>query len=94
MINTELRVGKQHCQKNTPAFLREIIALCRRLTDEPLLFRLDSGNDSAENIGILLEAGCHFIMKRNPRKESREDWLEMAKNWKMARKNSYDPNGI
>ncbi len=59
--------------------MEETIALSRRLTDEPLLFRLDSGNDSAENIGILLEHGCHFIIKRNLRKESKEDWFRMAK---------------
>lgn len=59
--------------------MKEAIGLCRQLTDEPLLFRLDSGNDSAENIGILLESGCHFIIKRSLRKESKEDWLRMAK---------------
>lgn len=57
----------------------ETINICRQLTDEPLLFRLDSGNDSAENIGILLERGCYFIIKRNLRKESKEDWLQMVK---------------
>ena len=79
LANLELREGKQHCQKGTPRFLEETIALSRQLTDEPLLFRLDSGNDSTENIGILLERGCHFIIKRNLRKESKEDWLRMAK---------------
>ena len=79
LADLELREGKQHCQKDTPQFLEETIGLCRQLTDEPLLFRLDSGNDSAENIGILLERGCHFIIKRNLRKESKEDWLRMAK---------------
>lgn len=79
LANLELREGKQHCQKGTPEFLDETISICRRLTDEPLLFRLDSGNDSAENIGILLEHGCSFIIKRNLRKESKEDWLKMAK---------------
>lgn len=80
LINAELREGKQHCQCDTPDFLRETIRLCRELTSEPLLFRLDSGNDSAENIGILLEAGCHFIIKRNIRREGKETWLDMAKN--------------
>ena len=79
LANLELREGKQHCQKGTPEFLRETIGICRQLTDSPLLFRLDSGNDSAENIGILLEHGCHFIIKRNLRKESKEGWLKMAK---------------
>lgn len=79
LINCELREGKQHCQNGTPAFLRETIALCRQLTDAPLLIRLDSGNDSAENIGILLENGCYFIIKRNLRRENQEEWFDDAR---------------
>lgn len=45
LVNLELRIGKQHCQKETPDFLRETIELCRQLTEKPLLIRLDSGND-------------------------------------------------
>ena len=52
LMNTELRPGKQHCQNHTPDFLRQTVALCKSLTDAPLLFRLDSGNDAAENMGI------------------------------------------
>lgn len=81
LINTELREGKQHCQCDTPAFLRETIDLCHQLTDKPLLFRLDSGNDSSENIGILLEKGCHFVIKRNLRRESKAEWFKMAKSF-------------
>ena len=80
LINAQLREGKQHCQCDTPDFLRETISLCRQVTNEPLLIRLDSGNDAAENIGILLESGCYFIIKCNLRRESREAWYEMAKN--------------
>ena len=42
LVNCELREGKQHCQKHTPEFLRETIRMCREITDEPLLIRLDS----------------------------------------------------
>ena len=45
----------------------------------PFLFRLDSGNDSTDNIGIFLESGCSFIVKRNLRRESREGWLQEVK---------------
>lgn len=79
LADLELRAGKQHCQKDTPEFLRETIEHCRQLTDRDLLFRLDSGNDATENMGILLEKGCYFIIKRNLRKEDRNGWLEMAK---------------
>lgn len=84
LVNTELREGKHHCQKETPDFLRETIDLCRQLTDKPLLIRLDSGNDASENIGIFMEESYRynnvsFIIKRNPRKESKEEWLASVK---------------
>ena len=79
LINCELREGRQHCQKHTPEFLRETIDACRMVTKESLLFRLDSGNDSTDNIGIFLENGCSFIIKRNLRRESREGWLNEIK---------------
>lgn len=83
-VNTQLRIGKQHCQKETPDFLRETIELCRQLTDKPLLIRLDSGNDASENIGIFMEESYRynnvsFIIKRNPRQESKEEWLASVK---------------
>lgn len=76
MINCELREGKQHCQNHTPEFLRETLGLARSVTNAPLLARLDSGNDASENIGILMDDGCSFIIKRNLRQESRDGWLE------------------
>ena len=53
-INFELREGKQHCQKGTVEFLQETINLCHKLTDKPLLIRLDSGNDSIDNASICI----------------------------------------
>ena len=84
LLAMELREGKQHCQCGTAEFLREVIVLARQLTDKPLLIRLDSGNDAAENIGICMEEcyrenGVHFIIKRNLRKELPEDWLERVR---------------
>ena len=78
-INFELREGKQHCQKGTVEFLRETIKLCKKLTDNPLLIRLDSGNDSIDNVSVLMDEGCYFIIKRNLRRESIDGWYEMAK---------------
>ena len=80
LANAELREGKQHCQKETPAFLRETLGLCHQMTNKPLLVRMDSGNDAKENLGILLEDGDWFIIKRNPRSsEQKADWLDLAK---------------
>ena len=79
LVNAELREGKQHCQKGTPAFLRETLSLSHQMTDNQLLIRLDSGNDAAENLGILLEDGSWFIVKRNLRQESKDAWLQEMK---------------
>ena len=78
-VNFELREGKQHCQNGTVEFLLETINLCKKLTDKPLLVRLDSGNDSIDNIAVLIDNGCSFIIKRNLWRESREEWFQMAK---------------
>ena len=72
-INFELREGKQHCQKGRVKFLQETITLCHKLTDKPLLIRLDSGNDSIDNVAVLMDTGCFFIIKRNLRRESTDD---------------------
>lgn len=80
-INFELREGKQHCQNGTVEFLQETIHLCKKLTDQPLLVRLDSGNDSIDNIAVLIDEGCYFIIKRNLRRESKDGWFDMAKQY-------------
>ena len=80
-VNFELREGKQHCQNGTVEFLLETISLCKKLTDKPLLVRLDSGNDSIDNVAVLTDTGCSFIIKRNLRKESKEEWFQIAKKY-------------
>ena len=80
-VNFELREGKQHCQNGTVEFLLETINLCKKLTDKPLLVRLDSGNDSIDNVAVLIENGYYFIIKRNLRKESKDEWFQMAKTY-------------
>jgi hypothetical protein len=78
-INSQLREGKQHCQNGTPEFLRETIALAKRATSSPLLVRMDSGNDSLDNIQVCLDEKVNWLIKRNLRQESVETWLEIAK---------------
>lgn len=76
-INFELHEGKQHCQNGTIEFLQETIRFCKKLTDQPLLVHLDSGNDSIDNIAVLIDAGCYFIIKRNLRRESKDGWFDI-----------------
>lgn len=81
LVNTELREGSQHCQNGTPDFLRQTLKLCGKITPSQLLVRLDSGNDAAENIGIMLESGAYYVIKRNLRRENKEEWAENIRSW-------------
>jgi hypothetical protein len=78
LIHSELRPGDQHCQRGTPDFLDRTIALAREVTDAKLLVRMDAGNDDEENLGRLRKNKVDWIIKRNRRNESPEDWLEEA----------------
>ena len=78
-VNVELREGKEHGQSNTPFFLKQSIDTARRAADAKLLVRMDSGFDSIDNIKICIEECCDYLIKRNLRKESKEDWLNVAK---------------
>lgn len=90
-LEFELREGSQHCQKDTPALLGRVLDRARRLTTQPILLRLDGGNDSIENIEVVLTHNeCHadqmpvdYIIKWNPRKEDPRYWLGEAE--KQAR---------
>jgi hypothetical protein len=81
MVNQEFRAGEQHCQKNTPDFLRRTIKIMKETVGNSsnLLIRMDSGNDSVENIAVCREKNGDYVIKRNLRRESREDWLKAAK---------------
>ena len=79
LADTELHEGSQHCQKGMPEFLKETLHISHKMTDKPLLIRMDSGNDAKDNLGILLEDGDWFIVKRNLRRsESKDDWLKLV----------------
>ena len=81
LINVELRNGSQHCQKNTPAFIQDILRLTRQITQEPLLIRLDSGNDSQDNFEVIDKwEDVDVLVKRNLRKESLVGWFNLAQN--------------
>ena len=80
LVDTELREGKQHCQQGTPEFLKETLRLSHKMTANQLLIRMDSGNDARQNLGILIDDGSWFIVKRNLRRsEPKDGWLEKVK---------------
>jgi hypothetical protein len=78
LLYAQLREGKQHCQEGTPEFLKEVITRAREVTTKPLLVRMDSGNDSLDNLEICRKQKVDYVIKRNLRKESKEEWLETA----------------
>lgn len=88
LVHAELREGKQHCQEGTPQFLDEALSYARRITRAPLLVRMDAGNDAIENIGVCRRHKADWLIKRNLRQESLEDWLEEAQchgDWEFPR---------
>ncbi len=95
-LDFELREGKQHCQKDTPALLEKTLVHARSITQQPLLLRLDGGNDSIENIDVILEHNqsnanltpVDFLIKWNPRKQDKTHWLGLAEqrgHWEYSR---------
>jgi len=80
-VNTELRPGKQHCQKGTPEFLKQSIVYARNLTSLPLLIRTGSAAiaQPRQPEGACLQLSVDFIIKHNLHKETPEDWLAIAK---------------
>lgn len=77
-VNVQLREGKTHVQKEADDFIDMSIRYARRISNLPLLLRMDAGNDAANNVNLCLDQEADFIIKRNPRKERPEQWLELA----------------
>lgn len=79
LLNCELRPGVQHSQKGMKEFLLQTIEMIDHLGIDNALHVLDSAHDAAVNIDIFLEKCKNFIIKRNLRKESLEQWLGTAR---------------
>jgi hypothetical protein len=64
-----------------PEYYRLALGITRAIPSaETLRQRMDACNDAAENLGILIEDGSWFIVKRNLRRgESKEDWIFKVK---------------
>ena len=95
-LEFELREGKQHCQKDTPALLQRVLGYAQQVTDQPVLLRLDGGNDAIENVDVVLEHNAQnpdqtdvdFLIKWNPRKQDKDEWLTFADehgDWEIPR---------
>jgi len=78
LANLELRPGSDHCQRGTTQFLERTLDYARMMSDAPFLVRMDSGNDSLDNIQVCRREKAAYLIKRNLRKESKEEWLRIA----------------
>jgi hypothetical protein len=97
LVHCELREGKQHCQDGTPEFLDAALGYARWITRSKLLVRLDAGNDAMDNIKICRKHKADWLIKRNLRKESLEDWLEEAQahgEWEFPREGKEVYTGV
>ena len=80
-VDTEFRVGKQHCQNGTPEYLKGVISRAKSVLpkDASILIRMDGGNHSGDNFVEMNQNNVFWIIKRNQRKEPKSYWLETAK---------------
>jgi hypothetical protein len=81
MLNNQLREGKAHSNcEGTSDYIMQTMEYARSLTKGQLLARLDSGNDSAENI-VRLNAlkWANFIIKKNFRREDTNEYMLYAR---------------
>jgi len=79
MLNCEQRPGSQHSNKGAFEFFNECFDAIDKLGLSNTLFRLDSAHDDANIIEECQKRKKHFLIKRNLRKESREQWLALAR---------------
>jgi len=74
----ELRPGSQHANNEFIHALDRILPRVRTLTDKPVLVRLDSAHDAAENRQYLSDQAMDYLIKWNPRKQDPIAWFEKA----------------
>lgn len=83
MLANELRIGSQHSENGAVEFLRRCLEQVKALKIDlrQIVVRVDSGHDDRKFIKVLDEYGVKFIVKRNHRKEPRERYLELGKQY-------------
>ena len=80
MLNNELRNGDAHSNcAGTEQYFTETIELAKQLGSYPLLAIMDSGNDDSKLVLQFISQGTEFIIKRNLRRESQEQYINYAK---------------
>ena len=76
-LEMELRPGSQHVQNGFVDFIKRVIPGARELVKQPILVRLDAGNDALETLVALEDAErAHYIVKWNPRQSDINAWRD------------------
>lgn len=79
MLRQELRGGSQHPQNGFIPLLQHMIADARRITDQPLLVRMDAAHDAEQTRTTCLDETVDFIGRWNPRGEDAfAYWLSLG----------------
>lgn len=79
MLRQELRGGSQHAQNGFIPLLQHMIADARRITDQPLLVRMDAAHDAEQTRTTCLDEAVDFIGRWNPRGEDAfAYWLSLG----------------
>ena len=85
LVDAELRGGSVHSQNGAVAFIRQSVQYARRITDQAILMRVDSGHGSRDTLRVCQEEDIAFIVvKRNLRHKQPELWLAVAQEHGMA----------
>lgn len=77
-LGCELRPGNQHANNEFIHTLDRVLPRARRLTDAPILVRLDSAHDAAENRHYFRTHGADYLIKWNPRTQEGLAWVDKA----------------
>ena len=78
-VGLELRPGSQHAQCGFVDFLGPVLEGSRRLTQAPLLVRLDGAHDAGATLRTLEEAkDVHYVIRWNRRGSKLKSWLRRA----------------
>lgn len=87
MLNNELREGSSHCNcDGTKQWLEQTLKMAAKVSPHPRLLVTDAGHDSSDNLQMLEQMDdTEFVIKRNPRKEDRAEWLQLAKSQSKQR---------
>ena len=82
MLGAQLRPGSAHsCTEGTESFIMDCVDTAQAMIEEtPILVVADSGFDSRDLIRALdRKDRTDFVIKHNLRRESKESWLETAR---------------